>query len=204
PNPKAIADASSLSDVVSREGTELNKVLGALGIRKEKRLNSIVDKLSVAWKSVAEVLKLQKEKALWSEQLKREKAEQKEQFKAEATNMKKEVEADAKKTFDKKYSEIIFPDEDASPVADHPSEQTLAPEPDNTPKEEVVRLRGKVIEMEKALSRARDSITRTKQVHNNLKYERRLHKSNFDNTFKELFELQCRYGKIKIKRDEVL
>ncbi|KAF6160033.1 hypothetical protein GIB67_033117, partial [Kingdonia uniflora] len=328
-----------------REGTELNKVLGALGIRREKRLNSIVEKVQRAHQnrvmatsgsayddimkilacvaetevdatvnmvphlkkqkqesgkdiraslkgvnlkvveqealdlakrdpirldtqirssisqSTAEVLKvaaadraeyeaekaslveqlkertalceqLQKEKVSWSEQLEREKAEQKEQFKAEAADMKKEAEADGKKTFDKvlldrnnlvgafyywgltrddvvltfakKYSEIIFPNEDASPAADHPSEQTPAPEADDMTKEEVVRLRGKVIEMEKALSRARDSINRTQQVHNKLEYERRLHKSNFDNTFKELFELQCRYGKIKIEWDEVL
>ncbi|KAF6154747.1 hypothetical protein GIB67_032359 [Kingdonia uniflora] len=71
-------------------------------------------------------------------------------------------------------------------------------------KVEVVHLRGKVIEMEKALSRTRDSINRTQQVHNKLEYERCPHKSNFDKTFKELFELQCRYGKIKIERDEVL
>ncbi|KAF6175011.1 hypothetical protein GIB67_039559 [Kingdonia uniflora] len=175
---------------------------------------------------------LQKEKASWSEQLEREKAEQKEQFKAEAADMKKVLEVDAKKTFDKvmfdrnnlngifyywgltrddvalafakKYSVIIFPDEDASPVADHPYEQTLAPEADDTTKKEVVHLRGKVIEMEKALSQTRDSITRTQQLHNKLEYEIRIHKSNFDNTFKELFELQCRYEKIKIDRDEVL
>ncbi|KAF6135041.1 hypothetical protein GIB67_014090 [Kingdonia uniflora] len=317
PNAKFIADMPSMFDVVSREGNKLSKVLGKLGIRREKRLNSIVEKvqrahqnramatfdfaydnimeipacvaalaqttqaetevdaavnmapphkkqkqesgkdirasskgvnlkaveqealdlakrdpirldtqirssislLSVAWKSAVEVLKvaaadrveyeaekvflveqlkdrtvlceqLQKEKALWSEQLEREKAEQKEQFKAEVVDMKKEVEADAMKTFDKllldrnnlvgefyywgltkddlvlvfakKYNEIIFPDENASPVADHPSEQTPAPEADDTTKE-VVRLRGKVIEMEKALSRAMDSITRTQQ-----------------------------------------
>ncbi|KAF6164675.1 hypothetical protein GIB67_035110, partial [Kingdonia uniflora] len=100
-----------------------------------------------------------------------------------------------------KYGEIFFPGDDASPVA----EQTPAPPVDDNPiKEEVVHLRGKVIEMEKALSRERESINCTQQVYNKLEYERRLHKSNFDKTFKELFELQCRYGKIKIERDEIL
>ncbi|KAF6168425.1 hypothetical protein GIB67_004977 [Kingdonia uniflora] len=199
-NPKAIVDTSSLFDVVSREGNELNKVLGELGIRREKRLNSVVEKLSVAWKSVAKMLKvaaanhaeyeaekaylaehlkertalcgqLQKEKVLQKEQFEKEEALQKDQFEKEAAATKKEVEDEAKKAVD-----IV----------------------------EVVRLRGKVIELEKALSRARDSINRTQQVHNKFKYERRLHKLNFDNIFKELFELQCRYGKIKIERDEVL
>ncbi|KAF6158973.1 hypothetical protein GIB67_042054 [Kingdonia uniflora] len=48
PNPKGAADTSSLFDVVSREGTELNNVLGALGIRREKRLNYIVEKVQRA------------------------------------------------------------------------------------------------------------------------------------------------------------
>ncbi|KAF6153203.1 hypothetical protein GIB67_016682 [Kingdonia uniflora] len=47
-NPKASADTSSLFDVVSREGNELNKVLGELGIRREKRLNSVVEKVQRA------------------------------------------------------------------------------------------------------------------------------------------------------------
>ncbi|KAF6169269.1 hypothetical protein GIB67_013699 [Kingdonia uniflora] len=51
-----------------------------------------------------------------------------------------------------KYGEIVFPGDDASPVA----EQTPTPS-------EVVYLRGKVIEMEKALSRARDFINCTQQ-----------------------------------------
>ncbi|KAF6168582.1 hypothetical protein GIB67_005194 [Kingdonia uniflora] len=45
PNPKVVADTSSLFDIVSREGSELNKVLGELGIHKEKRLNSVVEKI---------------------------------------------------------------------------------------------------------------------------------------------------------------
>ncbi|KAF6174403.1 hypothetical protein GIB67_024425 [Kingdonia uniflora] len=51
PNPKATADTSSLFDVVSREGNELNKVLGELGIRREKRLNSVVEKVHRAHKN---------------------------------------------------------------------------------------------------------------------------------------------------------
>ncbi|KAF6148104.1 hypothetical protein GIB67_024279 [Kingdonia uniflora] len=229
PNPKGAADISSLFDAVNREGTELNKVLGALGVRREKRLNSIAEKLSVAWKSTAEVLKLQKEKVLQRVQFKKEKALQKDQIEKDAAARKKEVEDEAKKAVDivvasrnkliqafnfwglsredvdlalaGKYSEIIFPGNDASPAA----EQSPAPPvADDTTKEEVVCLRGKVSKMEKPLSRARDSINRTQQLHNKLDYERRLHNSNFDNTFKELFELQCRYGKIKIERDEVL
>ncbi|KAF6170714.1 hypothetical protein GIB67_015666 [Kingdonia uniflora] len=295
PNPKAVADTSSLFDIVSREGKELNKVFGELGIRREKRLNSVVEKvqrahqnramatscsaytevmeipacavgtssslfwrprakkmvlpskqiapvqippLSVAWKSVTEVLKLaaadrdelvrqhNAEKVTLREQLEKEK---KDQFEKEVAATKQEVEDEAKKTVDiavasqkkliqafyfwglsredvnlalaGKYNEIIFLGDDASPVA----EQTPAPPlADDKTEEEVVCLRGKVIKVEKALSRVRDFINRTQQVHNKLKYERRLHKSNFDNTFKELFELQCRYGKIKIERDEVL
>ncbi|KAF6161631.1 hypothetical protein GIB67_017269 [Kingdonia uniflora] len=45
PNPKAVADTSSLFNVVSREGSRLNKVLGELGIRRLKRLNSVVEKI---------------------------------------------------------------------------------------------------------------------------------------------------------------
>ncbi|KAF6154096.1 hypothetical protein GIB67_025609 [Kingdonia uniflora] len=63
---------------------------------------------------------------------------------------------------------------------------------------EVVRLRRKVIEMEKALSRARDFINRAQHAHNKLEYERRLHKSNYDNTFNELFDLQ-----IEVENDKV-
>ncbi|KAF6164037.1 hypothetical protein GIB67_028741 [Kingdonia uniflora] len=100
-----------------------------------------------------------------------------------------------------KYSKIIFPEDDASLVAE---QSPTPPVADDKTEEVVVRLRGKVIEMEKALSRARDSINCTQRVHNKLEYERRLHKSYFDNTYKELFEFQCRYGKIKIWRDEVL
>ncbi|KAF6145951.1 hypothetical protein GIB67_000131 [Kingdonia uniflora] len=85
PNPKVVADTSILLDVVSREGNKLNKVLRELGIYRDKRLNSVVEKVQqahqkqamaasgssyanvmeihacvffVAWKSAAEVLKL--------------------------------------------------------------------------------------------------------------------------------------------------
>ncbi|KAF6134010.1 hypothetical protein GIB67_038301 [Kingdonia uniflora] len=235
PNPKGAADTSSLFDVVSREGTELNKVLGVLGIRREKQLNSIVEKvqrahqnraratsgyayddileipactvgtssslvrrprvkrtvssseqiapaqtpqmgtegvdvdLSVAWKSVAEVLKVAttdraeyevekaylaeqlKERTALCEQLQKEKVLQREQF---------EKEEDIDLSLAGKYSEIIFPGDDASPVVE---QSPTPPVADDMTKEEVVRLRGKVSEMEKALSRVRDSINRTQQ-----------------------------------------
>ncbi|KAF6142600.1 hypothetical protein GIB67_015086 [Kingdonia uniflora] len=48
PNPKAVTDTSSFFDVFSREGNELNKVLGELGICREKRLNSVVEKVQRA------------------------------------------------------------------------------------------------------------------------------------------------------------
>ncbi|KAF6174967.1 hypothetical protein GIB67_026455 [Kingdonia uniflora] len=48
PNQKSYADTSSLFDVVSREGNELNKVLGELGIRREKKLNYVVEKVQRA------------------------------------------------------------------------------------------------------------------------------------------------------------
>ncbi|KAF6151300.1 hypothetical protein GIB67_020622 [Kingdonia uniflora] len=185
-------------------------------IRLDTQIRSSISQLSVAWKSVAEVLKLAT--ANYGELVRQH---NRKQFKKEAAATKQEVEDEVKKAINiavasrnkliqafyfwglsredvdlalaGKYGEIIFPGDDASPMA----EQTPAPP-------EVVHLRGKVIEMEKALSRARDSINRTQQVHNKLEYERCLHKSNFDKTFKELLELQCRYGKIKIERDEVL
>ncbi|KAF6160237.1 hypothetical protein GIB67_019006 [Kingdonia uniflora] len=263
PNPKVVADTSILFDIVSREGSELNKVLGELGIRREKRLNSVVEKiplvgtkgvaadvnmapplkkqkkesckyirasskgvnletveqealdlvtrdpirldtqirssisqLSVAWTSAAEVLKLAAaNRVKLVRQHDAEKAALQEQFEQEKGLCREDVDL----ALVGKYGEIVFPGDNASPMA----MQTPAPPVDDDPtKEEVVHLRGKVIEMEKALSRARDSINRTQ--HNKLEYERRLHKSNFDKTFKELFELQCRYGKIKIERDEVL
>ncbi|KAF6139363.1 hypothetical protein GIB67_026205 [Kingdonia uniflora] len=199
-------------------------------IRLDTQIRSSISELSVAWKSTAEVLKLaaanrgelvrqhdaektalreqfEQEKVLKREQFEKEKALQKDKFEKEVAATKQEVEdeglsrEDVDLAITRKYGEIVFPGDDASPVA----EQTLAlPVADDPTKEEVVHLRGKVIEIVKALSRARDSINRTQQVHNKLEYEKRLHKSNFDNTFKELFELQCRYGKIKIERDEVL
>ncbi|KAF6148602.1 hypothetical protein GIB67_042561 [Kingdonia uniflora] len=156
PNPKDVADTSSLFDV-----------------------------LSAAWKSAAE---LKQEKVLQREQFKKEKVLQREQFEKEAAAAKQKFEDEAKKVVDMvvasqnkliqafyfwglsredvdlflvgKYGEIVFPGDYASPVAEH----TLAPPvADNPTKEEVVHLRGKVIEIEKALSRARDSINRTQQ-----------------------------------------
>ncbi|KAF6163528.1 hypothetical protein GIB67_002533 [Kingdonia uniflora] len=123
PNPKAVADTSSLFDVVSREGSELNKALGELGTRREKRLNSVVEKLFVAWKSVAEVLKLatanrgkldrrhdaekaalqdqlEQEKVLQREQFEKEKVLQREVFEKEAASTKQEVEDEVKKVVD--------------------------------------------------------------------------------------------------------
>ncbi|KAF6163722.1 hypothetical protein GIB67_036182 [Kingdonia uniflora] len=127
-------------------------------------------------------------KVLQRETFDKEKVLQMEQFEKEATTTKQEVEDEAKKVVDiavasrnkliqafyfwdlsredvdlvlaGKYGKIVFPGDDASPVA----EQTPAPPvADDPTKEEVVHLRGKVIEMEKALSRARDSINCTQQ-----------------------------------------
>ncbi|KAF6164566.1 hypothetical protein GIB67_025392, partial [Kingdonia uniflora] len=188
PNPKVVADTSSLFDV-----------------------------LFVAWKLAAEVLKLAATNR--GELVRQHDAEKAAlQVKDEAKKVvdiavasrNKLIQAfylwdlsreDVDLSLVGKFGEIVFPGDDASSVV----EQTPAlPVADDLTKEEVVHLGGKVIEMGKALSRARDSINRTQQVHNKLEYERRLHKLNFDKTFKELFELQCRYGKIKIKWDEVL
>ncbi|KAF6146920.1 hypothetical protein GIB67_036639 [Kingdonia uniflora] len=149
------------------------------GIRassKDVNLEAVGQELFVSWKSAAEVLKLAAAN--------REGAVREGEGTAEG--------AVREGSFRYKYGEIVFPGNDASLVAG------------DLTKEEVVHLRGKVIEMEKALSRVRDPINRTQQVHNKLEYERRLHKLNFAKTFKELFKLQCRYGKIKIERDEVL
>ncbi|KAF6147232.1 hypothetical protein GIB67_039362, partial [Kingdonia uniflora] len=229
PKPKIVADTLSLFDIVSREGSKLNKVLGELGIRREKRLNSVVEK-GVNLEAVEqEALDLVAHDPIRLDTQIRSSISQREQFEKDAAATKQEVADEAKKAVDiavaarnkliqafyarglsradidlalaGKYGEIVFPEDDASLVA----EQTPAPPVDDDPtKEKVVHLRGKMLEMEKALSRARDSINRTQQVHNKLEYEGRLHKSNFDKTFKELFELQYRYGKIKIERDEVL
>ncbi|KAF6155270.1 hypothetical protein GIB67_019796 [Kingdonia uniflora] len=130
----------------------------------------------------------EQEKVLQREHFEKEKALQKDKFEKEAAATKQEVEDEVKKVVDiavasqnkliqdfhfwglgkedvdlaltGKYGEIVFPGDDASPVA----EQTPAPPvADDPTKEEVVHLRGKVIEMEKALSRARDFINRTQQ-----------------------------------------
>ncbi|KAF6170316.1 hypothetical protein GIB67_043006 [Kingdonia uniflora] len=50
PKAKVVADTSSLFDIVIREGSKLSKVLGELGIRREKRLNSVVEKVQQAHK----------------------------------------------------------------------------------------------------------------------------------------------------------
>ncbi|KAF6158539.1 hypothetical protein GIB67_040053 [Kingdonia uniflora] len=146
----------------------------------------------LVWQHDAENVVLQEqfemEKVLQREQFKKEKVLQREQFKKEAASAKQKIEDEAKKAVDiavasrnkliqafyvwglsredvdlalaGKYGEIIFLEDDASPAA----EQTPAPPvADDPTKEEVVHLRGKVIEMEKALSRARDSINRTQQ-----------------------------------------
>ncbi|KAF6167508.1 hypothetical protein GIB67_031709 [Kingdonia uniflora] len=155
-------------------------------IRLYTQIQSSISQLSVAWKSAAEVLKLatlnraelvrqhDAEKGALQEQLEQEKVLQREQFEKEKVLQREQFEKEG---------------------------AAIKPEVED---EEIVHLRGKVIEMEKALSRARDSINGTQQVHNKLEYERRLHKSNSDKTFKDLFEVQCRYGKIKIEKDEVL
>ncbi|KAF6141689.1 hypothetical protein GIB67_001241 [Kingdonia uniflora] len=225
PKPKVAPDTSSLFDIVSREGSELDKVLGELGIRREKRLNSVVEKvqrahqnvnreaveqealdlathdlirldtqirssisqLSVAWKSAAEVLKLTAaNRAELVQQHDAGKA--REQFEKDAAATKQEVADEAKKAVDivvaarnkliqayyawglsradvglalaGKYGEIVFPGDDASPVAE---QIPTPPVDDDLTKEEVVHFRGKVLEMEKVLSRARDSINRTQQ-----------------------------------------
>ncbi|KAF6152616.1 hypothetical protein GIB67_013063 [Kingdonia uniflora] len=121
-------------------------------------------------------------------QFEQEKVLQREQFEKEVAATKQEVKDEEKKAVDiavasqnkliqafyvwglsredvdlaltGRYGKIVFPGEDTSPVA----EQTPAPLMDNDPtNKEVVHLRGKVIEMEKALSRARDSINHTQQ-----------------------------------------
>ncbi|KAF6151475.1 hypothetical protein GIB67_016287 [Kingdonia uniflora] len=139
------------------------------------KISELLRRLSVAWKLAAEVLKLAA-------------ANRRELFEKETAATKHEVKDEVKKVVDiavasrnkliqafyvwglsranvnlalaGKYGKIVFPGDDTSPVA----EQTPAPPVDDDPtKEEVVHLRGKVIEMEKALSRARDSINRTQQ-----------------------------------------
>ncbi|KAF6135731.1 hypothetical protein GIB67_028587 [Kingdonia uniflora] len=131
----------------------------------------------------------EQEMVLQREQFEKEKALHKDKFEKEAAATKQEAEDEAKKVADiavasrnkliqvfyfwglsredvdlalaGKYGEIIFPGDDASPVA----EQTPAPPvADDPTKEEVVHLRGEMIEMEKALSRARDFVNRTQQV----------------------------------------
>ncbi|KAF6162111.1 hypothetical protein GIB67_008240 [Kingdonia uniflora] len=228
PNPKGVADTSSLFDIVSREGNELNKVLGELDIRRDKRMNSIVGKVQIthqnramatsssafdditeipagaASTSISKIDNLKEKRQLpLSEKiylvqttrvktevvdaainvvppLKKQKQESGKDSRASSKGLSvawqsavKVLKAfyfwrlrkdDVNLAITGKYGEIIFPEEDPSLVADRPSEQT--PDPpvaDDTTKEEVVHLRGKVSEMEKALSRVRDSINRTRQ-----------------------------------------
>ncbi|KAF6149766.1 hypothetical protein GIB67_017499 [Kingdonia uniflora] len=215
PNPKGAADTLSLLDVVRREGTGLNKVLGALGIRKEKRLNSIVEKvqqahqnramatfgsayddimeipayaastssslLSVAWKSAAEVLKVAaadrvEYEAEKREQFEKEKALQKDQIEKEAAATKKEVEDEKKKVVD-----IVVVSQNKLIQAFY--FRGLSREDVN------LALIGKYIEIifpgDDASPVAEESPAPPVA----------------DDTSKEL---QCRYGKIKIERDEVL
>ncbi|KAF6159971.1 hypothetical protein GIB67_033055 [Kingdonia uniflora] len=254
PNPKVVADTSSLFDVLSREGNELNKVLEELGIRREMRLNSVVEKvqrahqnrvmatsgsayadvmeipacdgvnlkaveqevldlamrdpihldtqirssisqLSVAWKLAAEVLKLAAadrdelvRRRFCKGRSSRREGSAERSVREGSCRCKEKVEDEAKKVVDivvasrnkliqafyfwglsredvdlvlaGKYSKIIFPGDDASPVAE---KSPAPPVADDNTEDEVVRLKGKVIEMEKALSRARDSINRTQQ-----------------------------------------
>ncbi|KAF6144335.1 hypothetical protein GIB67_024562 [Kingdonia uniflora] len=59
-------------------------------------------------------------------------------------------------------------------------------------------------ELEKSLSKVRDFVARIQQVLNKTEYERRKFKLNSEKTFKELYDLQCKYAKIKVERDEML
>ncbi|KAF6147291.1 hypothetical protein GIB67_009774 [Kingdonia uniflora] len=119
-------------------------------IRLDTQIRSSISQLSVAWKSAAEVLKLAAAN----------RAKLVQQYDAEKAALQEQFEADVNLALAGKYGEIVFPGDDTSLVA----EQTPAPPvDDDSTKEEVVHLRGKVIEMEKALSRARDSINRTQQ-----------------------------------------
>ncbi|KAF6164203.1 hypothetical protein GIB67_010173 [Kingdonia uniflora] len=167
PNPKGAADTSSLFDVVSQDGTKLSKVLEGVNlkaveqealdlakrdlIRLDTQIRSSISQLYVAWKSGVEVSKVAAAERVECEA---EKASLAEQLK-ERTALE-----DVDLALAGKYSEITFPGDYASPIA----KQSPAPQvADGTTKEEVVRLRGKVSEMEKALSRARDFINRTQQ-----------------------------------------
>ncbi|KAF6174028.1 hypothetical protein GIB67_039979 [Kingdonia uniflora] len=322
PNPKVVADTSSFFDVISHVGNELNQVLGELGIRKKKRLNSVVEKvqrshqkramaasgsayadameistcamgtssslvrqprrkiivpsseqkapvqippvgtewmdadgvnleavvqealdlatrdlirldtqiqssisqLSVTWKSAAEVLKLavashgdlarqhnaekatlreqfKLEKVLQREQFKMEKALQKDKFEKEAAATKQEVEDEAKKAADitvasqnkliQAFYFWVLSREDVDLALAGKYGEIVIQGDDSSP----------VAEQTPAPPLADDP---TKEVRNKLENERRLHKLNFDKTFKELFKLQSRYGKIKTERGGTL
>ncbi|KAF6149553.1 hypothetical protein GIB67_003701 [Kingdonia uniflora] len=334
PEPKCAADTSSLFDVVGREGTELNQVLGELSIRREKRLNSTVAKiqrghqnramatpsslfkaatvvpapvgffdnalkrgrkgsktlaeivtpepLAPITKDVVDVKAVAKESAdlmrrdpsllsmkiqssishlaascqgvfevLMSAHSERAAAEAEtaaliQQLKDQNVQLEKEkIQLEGKKLLEKEQFEAALAKQraelievgqqaaaevvegrnhlvnrcyhwglsakevelsivggyekvnpfrdDASPAAD----PTVIPEKTHVPLstnasnlEEIVRLRGRVSELEKSLSRARDNFTRTQQAQNKLEYERRLHKLNYDKIFSELVELQ--------------
>ncbi|KAF6145822.1 hypothetical protein GIB67_028817 [Kingdonia uniflora] len=150
-------------------------------IRLDTQIRSSISQLSVAWKSVAE---FKKEKDLQRETFEKEKALQKDQFEKEATATKKEVEDEAKKAVDTvvasqnkliqafyfwglsredvdlalagKYSEIIFPGDDAFPV----TEQSLSPPVVDDKTEEAAGLQcryGKIkIERDKVLQKEGD------------------------------------------------
>ncbi|KAF6140448.1 hypothetical protein GIB67_014371 [Kingdonia uniflora] len=139
-------------------------------IRLDTQIRSSISQLSVAWKLAAEVLKKSYSvRAVRAGKNAEEGAVREREGAAEGAVREgscryKLIQAfyvwrlsrvDVNLTLTGKYGEIVFPGDDASLVA----EQTPAPAVDDDPtKEEVVHLRGKVIEMEKALSRVRDSI----------------------------------------------
>ncbi|KAF6136431.1 hypothetical protein GIB67_028502 [Kingdonia uniflora] len=126
-------------------------------IRLDTQIRSSISQLSVAWKLAAEVLKKSYSvRAVRAGKNAEEGAVREREGAAEGAVR----EGSCRYKVGGKYGEIVFPGDDASPVA----EQTPAPAVDDDPtKEEVVHLRGKVIEMEKALSRVRDSINCTQQ-----------------------------------------
>ncbi|KAF6156096.1 hypothetical protein GIB67_007471 [Kingdonia uniflora] len=205
--------ASSKGVKVEQEALDLAK---HDPIRLDTQIRSSILQLSVAWKSAAKVLKVAaadraeyeaeiaslaeqlKERTTLCEQLQKEK---KDQIEKEAAATKKEVEDEAKKAVD-----IVVASRNKLIQAFYFW---------GLSREDVdLALAGKYIEIifqgDDASPVAEQSLAplvaddTTKEVHNKLEYVRLLHKSNFDNTFTELFELQCRYGKIKIERDEVL
>ncbi|KAF6168168.1 hypothetical protein GIB67_011553 [Kingdonia uniflora] len=99
-------------------------------IRLDTQIRSSISLLSIAWKSAAEMLKVA--------------AMDRAEYEAEKASLDDQLK---ERTVLWKYSEIIFPGDDASPVAE---QSPTPPVADDATKEEVSRLRGKVSEMEKA------------------------------------------------------